>query len=62
MFGDAEESMKDVRFVQRTGAQKEGQEMEGSDAKGRWYSGENPDELALVIEEEDNGVVEFEIV
>jgi hypothetical protein len=62
MFGDAEESMKDVRFVQRTGTRKELQENEGSDAKGRWYSGENPDELALVIEGEDSGVVEFEIV
>lgn len=38
------------------------QENEGSDTNGRWYSGEDPDELALVIEGEDNGVVEFEVV
>ena len=62
-FGDAEdEGMKNVRFVQRGQGVKEPEDREGTDEQGGWSRGELPDELALVVEGEDEGAVEFEIV
>lgn len=61
MFGDLQdERLKDVRFVTRGGQKAE--ENEGRDEVGRWYKGEIPNELALAIEDEIKGVVEFEII
>lgn len=57
-FGDLED-MKNVRFVTRQ--YRDTGEKEGEDEIGRWYKGEISKELALVIEGEDEGAVEFEI-
>jgi hypothetical protein len=63
MFDDArDEGMRDVRFVQRREGLKEPEEKEGTDEQGRWYRGELPEELALVIEGGDDGAVEFEAI
>jgi len=63
MFGDLQdEGIKDVRFVSRGERQGVPVERKGMDEEGRWYSGEIPAELALVVEGEDEGAVEFEIV
>ena len=63
MYGDLEdEAMKDVRFVRRIQLPKVSDEKEGTDEEGKWYKGEVAKELAFVIEGEDEGAVEFEIV
>jgi hypothetical protein len=63
MFGDLQDEwVKDVRFVREGHKQKGREEKEGTDAEGKWYKGEIPNDLALVIEGEDDSAVEFGIV
>lgn len=63
MFGDLkDDEWKDVKFVQRNAGLNTLEDKEWIDEQVKWYVGEEPDDLALVIEGEDDGAVEIEVV
>lgn len=63
MFGDMQDEwVKGVRFVRGGHEQNGREEKDGTDANGKWYKGEIPNDLALVIEGEDDSAVQFDIV
>jgi len=63
MFGDTEDEwVKDTRFVHYADAPAGGDTDKGTDDKGKWCRGEPSEDLALIIEGDDGGAVEFEVV
>jgi hypothetical protein len=63
MFGDLKnDDWKDVKFVQRSAGLDTPEDKEWTNEEGKWYKGEEPDDLALVIEGDDDGAVEIEVV